>query len=41
MAKTLEELIKIVHGPLLIEKEATWVYFVDPDNNVLEYIQRF
>jgi catechol 2,3-dioxygenase-like lactoylglutathione lyase family enzyme len=45
MSKTLEELklknIEIVHGPLLIENEATWVYFVDPNMNVLEYIQRF
>ena len=45
MKKTLEELrlkdIQIVHGPLLIENEATWVYFVDPNYNVLEYIQRF
>lgn len=45
MSKTIEELklknIHIVHGPLLIENEATWVYFTDPDYNVLEYIQRF
>ncbi len=45
MEKTLEELklkgIQIVHGPLLIDNEATWVYFVDPDLNVLEFIQRF
>jgi hypothetical protein len=24
---------------LAIEGEETWVYFADPDNNVLEYIQ--
>ena len=33
--------IPIVKGPLLIEKEETWVYFTDPDNNILEYIQWF
>jgi len=45
MEKTLEDLklknIQVVHGPLLIENEATWVYFVDPNLNVLEYIQRY
>lgn len=45
MEKTIDELksndIEIVHGPLIIEGEATWIYYVDPDNNVLEYIQRF
>ncbi|AKD55481.1 VOC family protein [Spirosoma radiotolerans] len=33
--------IPIVKGPLLIEGEETWVYFSDPDNNLLEYIQWF
>ena len=33
--------IPIVKGPLLIENEETWVYFTDPDNNILEYIQWF
>lgn len=45
MEKTLKTLksnnIKVIHGPLTIENEATWVYFVDPDFNVLEFIQRF
>ena len=31
--------IKIIHGPLEIMGEETWVYFSDPDGNVLEYIQ--
>jgi lactoylglutathione lyase len=31
--------IPIVRGPLEIKGEETWVYFADPDNNVLEYIQ--
>jgi len=34
-----EKNIEIVHGPLEIEGEETWVYFADPDGNVLEYIQ--
>ena len=45
MDKTLQELraknIEIIHGPLEIAGEETWVYFADPDNNVLEYIQWF
>lgn len=45
MEKTINylqlEKINIIHGPLVIKGEATWVYFADPDNNVLEYIQRF
>ncbi|MFZ1290059.1 MAG: VOC family protein [Melioribacteraceae bacterium] len=45
MSKAVQELqsnkIKIIHGPLVIKGEATWVYFVDPDLNVLEFIQRY
>lgn len=45
ITKTIEELksknVQIVHGPLFIENEASWVYFADPDSNILEYIQRF
>jgi lactoylglutathione lyase len=33
--------ISIVKGPLRIEQEETWVYFADPDHNILEYIQWF
>ncbi|GAH65165.1 unnamed protein product, partial [marine sediment metagenome] len=33
--------VPIIRGPLAIEGEVTWVYFADPDNNVLEYIQWF
>jgi len=33
--------VPIIRGPLMIEGEETWVYFADPDNNVLEYIQWF
>ncbi len=31
--------VAILRGPLEIEGEETWVYFCDPDNNILEYIQ--
>ena len=31
--------IPILRGPLKIENEETWVYFSDPDHNVLEFIQ--
>jgi catechol 2,3-dioxygenase-like lactoylglutathione lyase family enzyme len=31
--------VHIIRGPLEIKDEETWVYFSDPDNNVLEYIQ--
>jgi lactoylglutathione lyase len=33
--------VPIIRGPLAIEGEETWVYFADPDHNVLEYIQWF
>ena len=40
--KTLQSKdIKIIHGQLIIENEAAWVYFADPDFNILEFIQRF
>ena len=31
--------IQIIRGPLEAKDEGTWVYFSDPDNNILEYIQ--
>jgi len=31
--------IHIIRGPLEIKDEETWVYFSDPDNNILEHIQ--
>jgi len=31
--------IPILRGPLKIENEETWVYFSDPDHNVIEFIQ--
>ncbi len=43
MAQTVARLkaagVTILRGPLEIEGEETWVYFCDPDNNILEYIQ--
>jgi lactoylglutathione lyase len=39
VARLKEAGVTIVHGPLEIVGEETWVYFCDPDNNILEYIQ--
>jgi catechol 2,3-dioxygenase-like lactoylglutathione lyase family enzyme len=39
MARLKEAKVPILRGPLAIEGEESWVYFCDPDNNVLEYIQ--
>lgn len=43
MKQSIEKLKKnnicIIRGPLEIKDEETWVYFSDPDNNVLEYIR--
>ena len=39
MAHLKEAGVAILRGPLEIEGEETWVYFCDPDNNILEYIQ--
>ncbi|GAG55188.1 unnamed protein product [marine sediment metagenome] len=43
MKQSIEKLkknnIHIIRGPLEIKDEETWVYFSDPDNNVLEYIR--
>ena len=33
--------INIVRGPLEIKREETWIYFSDPDNNILEFIHWF
>lgn len=33
--------IAIIRGPMLIEDKVTWLYFADPDNNVIEYVQWF
>jgi len=43
MDKTVKDLqskdITIIHGPLEAKNEGTWLYFVDPDANVLEFMQ--
>jgi len=43
MKQSIETLKKknifIIKGPLEVKDEETWVYFSDPDNNILEYIQ--
>ena len=39
VAHLKEKDVPIIRGPLVIEDEVTWVYFADPDNNVLEYVQ--
>ncbi len=39
VAHLREKDVPILRGPLVIEDEVTWVYFADPDNNVLEYVQ--
>lgn len=39
VARLRESGVPIIRGPLEITGEETWVYFRDPDNNVLEYIQ--
>lgn len=39
VAHLREREVPIIRGPLVIEGEVTWVYFADPDNNVLEYVQ--
>ena len=43
MKQSIETLKKknicIIEGPLEVKGEETWVYFSDPDNNILEYIQ--
>jgi lactoylglutathione lyase len=39
VARLKEAGVSILRGPLEVEGEETWVYFCDPDNDVLEYIQ--
>jgi len=31
--------IPLIDGPLIIPGEVRWLYFADPDNNVIEYVQ--
>ena len=43
MEETLKDLqlknITIIHGPLEKNDEGTWLYFTNPDENILEYMQ--
>lgn len=43
MGRAVERLQKsgvpILRGPLEVKGEDTWLYFCDPDNNILEYVQ--
>jgi lactoylglutathione lyase len=39
VARLKQRGVAIIRGPLEVAGEETWVYFQDPDNNVLEYIQ--
>jgi catechol 2,3-dioxygenase-like lactoylglutathione lyase family enzyme len=39
LARLKEAGVAILRGPLEVKGEVTWVYFCDPDNNVLEYVQ--
>jgi len=41
VARLQEVGVPIIRGPLEVSGEETWVYFCDPDNNILEYIQWF
>jgi catechol 2,3-dioxygenase-like lactoylglutathione lyase family enzyme len=41
VARLEEAGVAILRGPLEIEGEDTWVYFCDPDNNILEYVQLY
>ncbi len=34
-----ENHVPVIEGPLEIEGVVRWVYFSDPDNNVLEFVQ--
>jgi lactoylglutathione lyase len=31
--------IPLIDGPLIIPGQVRWLYFSDPDNNVIEYVQ--
>ena len=43
MERTVKDLqlknITILRGPLEVKDEGTWLYFVDPDENILEFMQ--
>jgi lactoylglutathione lyase len=39
VAQLKQKGVQLVRGPLAVEGEETWVYFADPDHNILEFIQ--
>jgi lactoylglutathione lyase len=39
VAKLEQGGVQIIGGPWVHEGVSTWMYFADPDNNILEYIQ--
>ena len=39
IANLAEHDIPIVRGPLIVEGEVRWLYFADPDNNIIEFVQ--
>ena len=39
IARLKQSGVSILRGPLEVKGEDTWVYFCDPDNNILEYVQ--
>ncbi len=39
IARLAEQEIPILRGPLIVEGEVRWLYFADPDNNVIEFVQ--
>ncbi|HPO17213.1 MAG TPA: VOC family protein [Candidatus Hydrogenedentes bacterium] len=41
MSKVAQENIPVLKGPLEIPGQVRWVYLLDPDNNILEFVQWF
>jgi catechol 2,3-dioxygenase-like lactoylglutathione lyase family enzyme len=39
IARLNEQGVPILRGPLLVADKVRWLYFADPDNNVIEYVQ--
>ncbi len=39
VAKLQESGIPLIDGPLIIPGKVRWLYFSDPDQNVIEYVQ--
>lgn len=39
IAQLTQHGIALLDGPFIMEGKVRWLYFADPDNNVLEYVQ--